>query len=125
MDAQTQTSPPVRDAEAVQSPVYPTTPAVFYLPVESGDTKPYGRKLLEGNNECTRFYTGLASWSIFNHLVTFLCTACPALTSVHSKLSPFDGLLLTLMRLRLNLRMDDVAHRFNIGPVTSSAGILT
>jgi hypothetical protein len=119
VDAQTQTSPPVQDAEAVQSPVYPTTPAVLYLPVESGDTKPYGRKLLEGNNECTRFYTGLTSWSIFNHLVTFLCTACPALTSVHSKLSPFDGLLLTLMRLRLNLRMDDVAYRFNIGPSTA------
>ena len=120
VDAQTQSSPPVQDAEALQSSLCPSTPTVLYLPVESGATQTYGRKLLEGNDECTRFYTGLKSCSIFNHLVTFLCTTCPTLTSVQSKLSPFDGLLLTLMRLRLNLRMEDIAYRFDIGSSTAS-----
>ena len=37
---------------------------------------------MEGNDACTKFYTGLTSWSIFNHLVTFLCTVSPTLTSL-------------------------------------------
>ena len=75
VDAQTQTSPPVRDAEGVQSSLCPSTPTFFYLPVESGATWPYDRKLLEGNDGCARFYSGLKSWSIFNHLAMYLCTA--------------------------------------------------
>ena len=117
---QTQTSPLVQEAAAVQASVCSTTPTVYYLPVESGATRPYGRKLLEGHDECTKFYTGLSSWSIFNHLVTFLCTVCPTLTSIQSKLSPFDSLLLTLMRLQLNLCMEYLAYRFNIGSSTAS-----
>ena len=120
VDVQTQTSPLVQEAAAVQASVCSTAPTVYYLPVESGATRPYGRKLLEGNDECTKFYTGLSSWSIFNHLVTFLCTVCPTLTSIQSKLSPFDSLLLTLMRLRLNLHMEDLAYCFNIGSSTAS-----
>ena len=80
---------------------------------------PFGRKLLEGNDECTKFYTGLTSWSIFKHLVTFLSTICPSLVSVQSKLSPFDSVLLTLMRLRLNLCMKDTAYSFDIGASTA------
>ena len=120
VDVQTQTSPPVREAAGAQSSLCSTMPTIYYLPVESGATRPYGRKLLEGNDECTKFYTGLTSWSLFNHLVTFLCTVCPTLTSIQSRLSPCDGLLLTLMRLRLNLRMEDLAYRFDIGSSTAS-----
>ena len=114
MDAQTQTSPPV---EVAESPVYPTTPALLYVPVDSGVTRPFGRKLLEGNDECTKFYTGVTSWSIFKHLVTYLSKICP---SLGSKLSPFDSVLLTLMRLQLNLRIEDIAYRFGIGASTAS-----
>ena len=77
-------------------------------------------KLLEGNDECTKFYTGLTAWAIFTHLVTFLFSVSPSLSATHLKLSPSDSLLLTLMRLRLNLRIEDLAYRFNIGSSTAS-----
>ena len=64
VDVQTQTSPLVQEAAAVQASVCSTAPTVYYLPVESGATRAYGRKRLEGNDECTKFYTGLSSWSI-------------------------------------------------------------
>ena len=36
-----------------------------------------GRKmkaeLLDGDNEAIKFYTGLSSWKVFQHLITFLC----------------------------------------------------
>ncbi|MGJ8945917.1 transposase family protein, partial [Salmonella enterica subsp. enterica serovar Kentucky] len=41
------------------------------------------------------------------------------LTSSRTKVSPSNCLLLTLMRLRLNLRMEDVSYRFDI-PIYSS-----
>ena len=77
-------------------------------------------KLLEGNDECTKFYTGLTAWAIFTHLVTFLFSVSPSLSATHLKLSPSDSLLLTLMRLRINLRIEDLAYRFNIGSSTAS-----
>ena len=61
LDAQTQTSLPVEDAESVQSPVYPTTLTSLYVPVDTGLTTHFGRNLLEGNDKCTKFYTGLTS----------------------------------------------------------------
>ena len=115
VDVQAQTSPPV---ESSNSPVNPTTPTLVYVPVDSCVTRPFGRKLFEGNYECTKFYTGLTSWSILKHLVTFLSTLCLSLVSVQSKLSPLDSVL-TLMRLRLNLHMEDIAYRFDIGASTA------
>lgn len=75
---------------------------------------------MASSDERTKFYTGLASWSLFNHLVTFLRAACPTLGSLYWSVSPFDALLLTLMRLRLNLRMEDIAYCFDIGLSTAS-----
>ena len=120
VDIQTQTSPPVEDIDSLPSPVYPTTPTLLNVPVESAVLRPFGSKLLEGDDERTKFYTGLTSWSIFKHLVKFLSARCPSLLSVHARLSPFNSILLTLMRLRLNLLMEDIAYRFNIGPSTAS-----
>ena len=120
VDVQTQTSPPVEDSDSLPSPVYPTTPTLLYVPVESAVSRPFGSKLLEGDDERTKLYTGLTSWSIFKHLVKFLSARCPSLASVHARLSPFNSILLTLMRLRLNLLMEDIAYWFNIGPSTAS-----
>ena len=116
MDVQTQTSPPV---ESFNSPVNPTMPTLVFVPVDSFVTRPFGRKLFKGNDECTKFYTGLTSWSILKHLVTFLSTLCLSLVSVQSKLSPLDSVLLTLMRLRLNPHMEDIAYHFDIGASTA------
>ena len=97
VDVQTQTSPPVEDTDSLPSPVYPTTPTLLYVPVESAVSRPFGSKLLEGDDERTKFYTGLTSWSIFKHLVKFLSARCPSLASVHARLFPFNSILLTLM----------------------------
>ena len=116
VDVQTQTSPPV---ESSNSPVNSTTPTLIYVPVDSCVTRPFGRMLFEGNDECTKFYTGVTSWSILKHLVTFLSTLCLSLVSVQSKLSPLDSVLLILMRLWLNLHMEDIAYHFDIGASTA------
>ena len=74
--------------------------------------------LIEGDDECTKFNIGLPSWAVFYHLATFLSSCCHNLSQ--SKLSPSNGLMLTLMRLRLNLLAEDLAYRFNIASSTAS-----
>ena len=63
VDVETQASPPVRKTAVTQASAGSATPSIrfYYLPAASGATKPNGRKLLEGNDECTKFYTGLYS----------------------------------------------------------------
>lgn len=58
MDAQMQT---FLQSKLLNHLVYPTTPTLLYVSVDSGVTRPFGRKLLEGNDECTKFYTGVTS----------------------------------------------------------------
>ena len=54
------------------------------------------------------FYTGLANWKIlfclFSYVSPYLKNSCV--------LSPFQQLLLTLIRLRLNLSGNDLGYRF-------------
>ena len=106
-------------------PTTPTTPIVCYVPVESqveSTTTAFTSELLKDNDEMTKFYTGLLSWKAFHHLVCFLSTCCPALSSSITKVSLSDGLLLTLTRLRLNLRLEDLLYRFGI-PVSTAADV--
>ena len=67
--------------------------------------------IIENNDEATKFYTGLSSWKLFDYLATSLVNAYPAKSS-SEKLSTHEGLLLVLMRLRLNLRVEDLSYRF-------------
>ena len=106
-------------------PTTPTTPIVCYVPVESqveSTTTTFTSELLKDNDEMTKFYTGLPSWKVFHHLVCFLSTCCPALSSSITKVSLSDSLLLTLMKLRLNLRLEDLSYRFGI-PVSTAADV--
>ena len=66
-------------------------------------------EMLKENDDGIRFYTGLSSWTVFQHPVSFLSVCCPNLRTL--KLSPSDSILLTLMRLRLNLRLEDLSYR--------------
>ena len=110
-EARTQTTSPVRKCAGIQA----SCSAIEYK-----SPSPCSSKLLEGNDECTKFYMGLTAWAIFTHLVPFLFSVSPSLSATHLKLSPSDNLLLTLMRLRLNLRIEDLAYHFNIGSSTAS-----
>ena len=104
-------------------PDHPITssPIVCYVPAVSRRSQAADTlgSQLKGNDEGTKFYTGLPSWGVFQHLVSFLSTCYPNLNSTQAKLSPADGLLLTLMRLRLNLRVEDLAYRFNVAVSTA------
>ena len=72
----------------------------------------FGFRMIEGSDKKTRFYTGLPSYPVFVHLYLFLT---PSLTSCKlSKLSLEDELFLVLVRLRLNLLLDDLAIRFKV-----------
>ena len=64
------------------------------------------------------FYTGLSTWELLLTLFTYVqpnlsCTA-------KSSLSPFQQLLLTLMRLRLNMSNQDLGYRYQIHQSTAS-----
>ena len=74
--------------------------------------------VIKCDDESTKFYTGLPSWSSFEFILNFICEEKSQ--SKLSKLTPADGLLLTLMRLQLNLTMIDLSYRFHVS--TSTAG---
>lgn len=128
VDSDAQTSRNETTEATTQASVVPTTltiPIVCYLPVESrmaSTAMSLSSELLKENDDSTKFYTGLPSWKVLDHLVCFLSTCCPNLKSSRTKVSPSDGLLLTLMRLRLNLRIEDLSYRFGI-PVSTASDV--
>lgn len=77
----------------------------------------------EGNDERVKYYTGLPSFltlmTIFNFLEPFL----PG--SGRTALTKFQKLVLVLMKLRLNLPVQDLAYRFNVSKSTVSRTFLT
>jgi len=68
------------------------------------------------NDEKVLFYTGLSTWELLDTLFVYVK---PYLKQ-HSVLTPFQQLLATLMRLRLNLSGQDLAYRFKVHPSTIS-----
>ena len=75
-------------------------------------------KFFRGNDERVKYYTGLTNWNILSILMQFVEQYC----SHHqrSALSPFQQVLLTLMRLRLGLSGQDLGYRFGIHRSTVS-----
>ena len=80
--------------------------------------KCFGALFIEGNDSMTKFYTGLPSWDVFEHVYSILISHVPKKWSANSKLQPRDELLLVLVRLRLNLLLEDIAYRFGIAKST-------
>ena len=70
------------------------------------------------NDEKIKFYTGLTNWSLFALVFQFV----QPFLNVHgrSSLSAFQQLIMTLMRLRLGLRGQDLAYRFGVHSSTVS-----
>lgn len=75
-------------------------------------------KYFENNDSKTRFYTGLTTWKLLNSLFKLVEPFLPE--HGNAKLSPFQMLVLTLMKLRLNLTFKDLGYRFQIGITTAS-----
>lgn len=64
-----------------------------------------------------KYYTGLSTYKHFEVLIE-ICS--PYLKSSNTKLPPKEQILLTFMKLRLNLYFKDLAFRFGISPSTVS-----
>ena len=62
------------------------------------------------NDEKVLYYTGLSSWELLEKLFNYIKCSLKQ----QSALTPFQQLLLTLIRLRLNLSGKDLAYRFKI-----------
>lgn len=75
-------------------------------------------EFFKGNDNKTRFYTGLTTWKLFEKLFKLVEIFLPE--HGNSKLSPFQMLTLTLMKLRLNLTFTDLGYRFQVDVATAS-----
>lgn len=84
---------------------------VKYLREKLAD-RSFGQQFIarKEKNARTKFFTGVPNYNAFLWLVTYLSSALPQ----SSTLSPGDVLLLILMKLRLNLKMQDLGYRFGI-----------
>ncbi|XP_078026475.1 uncharacterized protein LOC117250756 [Epinephelus lanceolatus] len=75
------------------------------------------RKSLDENfmkdDSMVKYYTGLPSFALLMGVLTQILPSLPKSTTGR-KLSHFQMLLLTLMRMRLNLPLDHLAHLFDI-----------
>ena len=93
-------------------------------------------KQFEGSDSDIQFYTGLPSYPVFmclyRYLEPLLChlrlcdvknTSTQTFKPRARALQPIDELFLVLIRLRLGLLEQDLAHQFNIGIATVSVSV--
>ena len=75
-------------------------------------------RMLERNDSKTKFYTGLPSWPVFLYVFTFVSRDLNP--RGNHALCLEDQFILTLVKLRLNLLMEDIAYRFGVSLSTAS-----
>lgn len=85
---------------------------------ESVEKMSMSENSLRNDAEKVKFYTGLPNYFVLETVMWLLAPHMDGMKNV--KLSKFQQLLLTLMRLRLDLRNQDLAYRFGVkvGTVT-------
>ena len=71
-----------------------------------------------GNDEDVRFYTGLPSLRILKAVFELVSRGLPA--TYHRKLSPFQEMMIALMKLRMDFPIHDLAYRFGVSKGTVS-----
>jgi len=73
---------------------------------------------MEGNDSVTKFYPGLPSWDVFEHVYSVLILHVPKKWSTHSKLQPRDELLPCFGVSSSELLLEDIACRLGIAKST-------
>lgn len=73
---------------------------------------------LKNNDSKTKYYTGLTNYKTFE----IVAKCITPFMKIHGKssLEPQEQILLTLVKLRLNLDFKDISYRFGISPSTAS-----
>jgi hypothetical protein len=80
---------------------------------------------LKDNDRMTKFYTGLKSWKLFEITYKLILPGIQDLSWLTKRSLPTEEqFLLVLMRLRLNLREQDLAYRFHISQAAVSSYLL-
>ncbi|XP_061774254.1 uncharacterized protein LOC133564138 [Nerophis ophidion] len=79
---------------------------------ESVEKMSLSESSLRNDAEKVKFYTGLPNFFVLETVMLLLAPHMDAIRNM--KLSKFQQLLLTLMRLRLDLRNQDLAYRFGV-----------
>ena len=74
------------------------------------------------DDEKVKYYTGLTNYTVLMGLFSFLESNISHTS--RNRLSKFQQLLLTLIKLRLNLTIQDIAYRFRISVATASRTFL-
>lgn len=72
----------------------------------------------KGNDKKSRFYTGLTTWSLLESFVELVKDFLPS--HFNCKLNRFQMVVLTLIKLRLNLTFTDIGYRFQIDETTAA-----
>lgn len=75
-------------------------------------------KYFENNDKKTRFFTGFPNWKLLCRFFDLVKNFIP--THFNCKLSQFQMIVLTLMKLRLNANFTDLGYRFQIAGNTAS-----
>lgn len=70
------------------------------------------------SDEKTKFYTGVPSFQLLMHVFSFV--SVHVITTKRNALSQFQELILVLMRIKLNMPLQDLAYRFSISTATAS-----
>ena len=83
---------------------------------ENGEDSVLSQSWFEANEERVRFYTGLSSMAVLMAVFELISPGLPERKS----LSKFQQLLITIMRLRINLPVQDLAYRFGVHSSTVS-----
>ena len=90
--------------------------AVLKKQCDAGKTGYPTEEQLKGDDKLVTFYTGLSTFTTLMAIYEFVVSAIPQ--SANNKVSAFDGYVMTLMKLRLNLSTYDLAFRFGVSVST-------
>ena len=121
-DCNVQTDLTLSNVSAIEDELTRLNKELYDLRDENKKLKVGTSAWFQGKDEKVNFYTGLPSFKILMVLFNYLSVVLPR--SANTILTPFQEFVLALMRLRLNLTLNDLGYRFNVSKTTASTVFL-